>query len=348
MERPTLRQLEILVEIVRAGTFRGAGRALGLSQVAISDHIRQLERRLGCALFVRSIGGKPRLSQAGHTVLDHGRNVLFACDALIAAANSEARAVAAGEGAANGDAPEAAPVRKPGRRKAEQPPAAVAVTANGMLSKATGSGAERKKERPITIAGHPSILARFQDQLAAAEEAFPDRPITVDFNIFTADAARKALSDGRVDIALFYAVQDMPAPRSEYLWSEQWSLLAKADHPLVQRAALTQADCVDMPVIMLDPANPLRPLYEASLARAGLWPSPTVLETDDYARIAAELDLGEAIFMAFGVSAAQFAAREGLRRLSLAEPLQSVEVRCALGTSADEDPTVAALAGLLH
>jgi DNA-binding transcriptional LysR family regulator len=331
MERPTLRQLEIFAEIVRAGTFRGAARALGLSQVAISDHVRQLERRLGCSLFLRSAGGKPSLTRAGQTVLDHGRNVLFACDALIAAARSEA-----GEEGSGAAAAESSPIPPPAPVQAPAPPEAQAPEP------------EAKKEKPITIAGHPSILARFQDQLAAAEEAFPDRPITVDFAIFTAGAAHSALNKGLADIALFYSVGDTPDFPSDYLWSEQWSLLAKADHPLVQREALTRADCVDMPVVMLDPANPLRGLCEASLEKAGLWPSPTVLETDDYARIAAELDLGEAIFTAFGVSAAQFAARAGVKRLPLAEPLPSVEVRRAIGPGADDDPTIAALAGLLN
>lgn len=332
MERPTLRQLEILAEIARAGTFRGAARAFGLSQVAVSDHIRQLERRLGCALFVRSAGGRAGLSEAGRVVLDHGRNVLFACDALIAAARNA------------GGVEAAEPVIVPAI------PATVAKADKPHLDRAAPQATpqlEEDKEKPITIAGHPSILARFQDQLAAAEEAFPDRPIAVDFGVFTADAAMRALDEGRADIALFYAVGE-PAFASNYLWSEQWSLLAKADHPLVRRDALTRAECIDMPVIMLDPANPLRSLCETSLAAAGLWPSPTVLETDDYARIAAELDLGEAVFTAFGVSAAQFAARQGLRRLSLVEPLQSVDVRRALGSSADEDPTIAALAGLLN
>lgn len=338
MERPTLRQLEILAEIVRAGTFRGAARQLGLSQVAVSDHVRQLERRLGCALFVRSAGGRATLSEAGRIVLDHGRNVLFACDALIAAARNAA-----------GSGPVAAVVvpAVAGRNGDKPGPDASASRPVAEVPAEAEPEPDDYKEKPITIAGHPSLLARFQDQLAAAEEAFPDRPIAVDFGIFTADAAMQALAEGRVDIALFYAVGHTNGA-SDYLWSEQWSLLAKADHPLVQRDALTRAECVDMPVIMLDPANPLRFLCETSLARAGLWPSPTVLETDDYARIAAELDLGEAVFAAFGVSAAQFAARQGLRRLSLVEPLEAVDVRRALGPGADQDPTIAALAGLLN
>ena len=69
MERPTLRQLEALDTIAREGSFRAAARALGVSQVAVSDHVRQLEMRLGISLFERARGGKARLSTAGEVAL---------------------------------------------------------------------------------------------------------------------------------------------------------------------------------------------------------------------------------------------------------------------------------------
>lgn len=336
MERPTLRQLEIFAEVARVGTFRGAARALGLSQVAVSDHIRQLETRLGTALFVRSAGGKPTLAPAGRIVLEHGRNVLFACDALIAAARG-----APGEGA--------------GLAVAQQPAVATDVVTPVEPERATGpeqvpdipAGSTEDKENTITIAGHAAPLSRFQDQLIAAQEAFPDRPIAVDFRCVTAATVQQVLAGGAADIVLFYALGETAGLASDYLWSENWSLLVREDHPLARKPAVDRGDCVDLPMIMLEPGNPLRPLCEESLARLGLWPAPTVLETDDYGRIAAELDFGEAAFAAFGVAAAQFATRPGLRRLALVEPLPRVEVRRALSPSAAEDPTICALAGLL-
>jgi DNA-binding transcriptional LysR family regulator len=397
MERPTLRQLEIFTEVVRAGTFRGAARHLGLSQVAVSDHIRQLERRLGCELFFRATGAKPSLSPAGQVVLQHGRNVLFACDALIAAARSES--VASGMPVADLDddvvpmpvveveapapvAVEAAPATTPSpvlgydfeeAVTAEAPAAVVAevVVAETAPFEALGDKlpaidlpAEKgepiaptsiepeiaipEKENHIRIAGHPAILSRYQDKLVAVEEAYPERPISVDFGRYTDTAIAGPLAAGAIDIALFYALGDRLLPGSDYLWSEQWSLLVRADHPLALRDAVTRAECVDMPVIMLSADNPLRPFSEACLAEAGLWPAPTMLETDDYGQIAAELDHGEAFFPTFGVTAAQFAARAGLKRIALVEPIRPVEIRIALSTGAAEDPMISALAGLLR
>src|SRR3546814_10665611 len=42
----TVRQLEIFSQAVKHGSFRNCERQIGVSQVAISDHIRQLEQRL--------------------------------------------------------------------------------------------------------------------------------------------------------------------------------------------------------------------------------------------------------------------------------------------------------------
>jgi DNA-binding transcriptional LysR family regulator len=404
MERPTLRQLEIFTEVVRAGTFRGAARHLGLSQVAVSDHIRQLERRLGCELFFRATGAKPSLSPAGQVVLQHGRNVLFACDALIAAARSES--VASGMPVADLDedvtpapvveveapapvvveaapastpSPELVPVESPVLGydfeevvTAEAPEAVVAEAVApetvpmelGDKLPAIDLPTEKaepiaplpvepeialpEKETHIRIAGHPAILSRYQDKLVAVEEAYPERPISVDFGRYTDTAIADPLATGAIDIALFYALGDRLLPGSDYLWSEQWSLLVRADHPLALRDAVTRAECVDMPVIMLSADNPLRAFSEACLAEAGLWPAPTMLETDDYGQIAAELDHGEAFFPTFGVTAAQFAARAGLKRIALIEPIRPVEIRIALSAGAAEDPMISALAGLLR
>ncbi len=409
MERPTLRQLEILAEVARIGTFRGAARHLGLSQVAVSDHIRQLESRLGCALFVRNAGSKPTLSPSGKIVLDHGRNVLFACDALISAARGamdgaagQAGGLATGiaelvveppphlptllfddevdEGVVDSNVappiddslspaePEPEPVEIESEPDDNAEPVAVSLFAavrevaaepskppesllpEIMISSVPESVADvaTVQEKPITVASHPAILSRFQDRLAAAQEAFPDRPIAVDFGRFTPERVTPSLVSGRVDIALFYALGEVPGLSSDYLWSESWSLFARADHPLAQADMLRLADCVDMPMILFEDSNPLRALCEACLAKAGLWPAPTMLETDDFAAIATELlDYGEAVFPAFGVTAAQFAARQGLKRLALIEPLPGVQVRRATAPATQDDPTIAALAGLL-
>ncbi|MBO9135324.1 LysR family transcriptional regulator, partial [Rhizobium sp. B209b/85] len=48
-----IRQLQVLREVLRAGSERLAARALGISQPAVSQNVRQLEEAIGFALFRR-------------------------------------------------------------------------------------------------------------------------------------------------------------------------------------------------------------------------------------------------------------------------------------------------------
>ena len=79
----TLRQLEIFALIVEHGSFRACARQLGVSQVAISDHVRQLEERLGHQLFKRVRGGASILTPEGERAFRHTAEILAARDRLI-------------------------------------------------------------------------------------------------------------------------------------------------------------------------------------------------------------------------------------------------------------------------
>lgn len=63
-----LRQLEVILAIVEAGSFTGAGRRLNVSQSAISRQVLMLEDELGEPLFLR-VGRRVRFTQAGETLL---------------------------------------------------------------------------------------------------------------------------------------------------------------------------------------------------------------------------------------------------------------------------------------
>lgn len=84
MATVTLRQLEIFAQIVQHGSFRACARQIGVSQVAISDHVRQLEERLGHRLFERVPGGASSLTAEGERAFLHASKVLGAMDALMA------------------------------------------------------------------------------------------------------------------------------------------------------------------------------------------------------------------------------------------------------------------------
>lgn len=52
----TLRQLQILRDVVRTGSERAAAKVLDISQPAVSQQLKQLETLLGVQLFVRDKG----------------------------------------------------------------------------------------------------------------------------------------------------------------------------------------------------------------------------------------------------------------------------------------------------
>src|SRR3546814_13768307 len=72
----TVRQLEIFSQVVKHGSFHNCARQIGVSQVAISDHIRQLEQRLGHKLIERISGGASVLPQAGKRAYAHAPHIL--------------------------------------------------------------------------------------------------------------------------------------------------------------------------------------------------------------------------------------------------------------------------------
>jgi molybdate transport repressor ModE-like protein len=78
-----LASLRMLRAVADAGTITGAAATLGLSQPAVSQHVRRLERRLGTALLDRS-GRSVRLTEAGEALARHGATVASALRAATA------------------------------------------------------------------------------------------------------------------------------------------------------------------------------------------------------------------------------------------------------------------------
>ncbi|MFO1400773.1 MAG: LysR family transcriptional regulator [Steroidobacteraceae bacterium] len=72
----TLRQLEALMAVAECNGYAAAARSLGVSQPAVSKHIRALERRLGYALFNMAPGAAPRLTTRGKRMVDALPNLL--------------------------------------------------------------------------------------------------------------------------------------------------------------------------------------------------------------------------------------------------------------------------------
>lgn len=78
----TFRQIEVFLEICRAGNFSGAAGQLDVSQPAISNAIRSLESQLGVELFERRRGASCVLSRDGVAFRDSAQQFLAQCEAI--------------------------------------------------------------------------------------------------------------------------------------------------------------------------------------------------------------------------------------------------------------------------
>lgn len=82
--RYSLRQLEVFLAVARIGSVSGAGKALAMSQSAVSGALGDLERQFGRQLFDR-IGKRLQLSELGQSVQSSAEGVLDRATELEAA-----------------------------------------------------------------------------------------------------------------------------------------------------------------------------------------------------------------------------------------------------------------------
>ncbi|GMA34007.1 transcriptional regulator [Demequina litorisediminis] len=85
MAEPSLEELRMLLAVQRHGSLTAAAEELGVSQQAVSQRMRTLERRLGLSLLARSARGS-RLTAHGRLIADWATGVVDQVEALTAAA----------------------------------------------------------------------------------------------------------------------------------------------------------------------------------------------------------------------------------------------------------------------
>lgn len=90
IERLSLDQLRVFVQVADSGSFLAAARKLARAQSAVSYAIASLEEQLGLLLFDRS-GYRPQLTAPGEALLADARQVLDHVDSLQVRASSYAR-----------------------------------------------------------------------------------------------------------------------------------------------------------------------------------------------------------------------------------------------------------------
>lgn len=75
-----MQNLRVFLSVLDRGSLSAAGRDLGMTQPAVSNHVHALEERFGVALIVR--GGRLRPTPAGECLAEHAREVLAGISAL--------------------------------------------------------------------------------------------------------------------------------------------------------------------------------------------------------------------------------------------------------------------------
>ncbi len=76
-----LRHLKTLIAIAEHGSFAAAGDAIGLTQSAVSLHVKALEEDLETKLFDRTTR-PPRLNTRGRNLVDRARDIVEQCEGL--------------------------------------------------------------------------------------------------------------------------------------------------------------------------------------------------------------------------------------------------------------------------
>lgn len=77
----TFRQLEIFLAVARDGSFRRAAGRLALSQPALSQQVKELERELDTPVFDR-LGRRIALTEAGRLLEEHARHLFAMLDGM--------------------------------------------------------------------------------------------------------------------------------------------------------------------------------------------------------------------------------------------------------------------------
>ena len=84
-----LRHLKTLIAIAEHGSFAAAGDAIGLTQSAVSLHVKALEEDLETKLFDRTTR-PPRLNTRGRNLVDRAREIVEKCESLSDIVSGEA------------------------------------------------------------------------------------------------------------------------------------------------------------------------------------------------------------------------------------------------------------------
>ncbi|MEV6480267.1 LysR family transcriptional regulator [Streptomyces sp. NPDC051576] len=206
------RQLQVLAEVARTGTYTAAAESLGYTQPAISYQMRMLERTVGAPLVTRR-GRGVRLTPAGHALARHADTVL----AALRTAESELSVLTSPAG---------------GRIRL----AAMQSSCVTLVPRALGALRRTHPELEVTVTQSEchvshSLLLEGEVELAVMCEVAASEP--------TGPAETPAQAAGEGSLTLDPRLRRIP------LLTDRRCVLLPADHPAAARTGVRLADLAD-------------------------------------------------------------------------------------------------------
>jgi DNA-binding transcriptional LysR family regulator len=270
----TFRQLEVFVQVVESGSFRGGAERLAISQVSISAHVKALERQLGKALFLRRQGATAALTAAGEDIYKRAKDLLRDREALL--------------------------------------------RAHG-LSSATDA------RRKLRIAAHGYIAERFSKQLAAFASSHPEVEIELERRPF--EGVLRGMQTRDIEIGFFLSRGPVPEIDSVHAWHEDIALYVGSRHPLANRSAVSPSELTQFPFYYLPEKSHLRSQMDSVFGELQIRNCPTALVSDDHVLIVESLRDSKSFACLFANGMEAPLKNGVLKRLSLSQPLPTLDVR---------------------
>lgn len=198
-------------------------------------------------------------------------------------------------------------------------------------------GSRQDGTRRVTIAMHAFLMRNLHDSLRNFEASHPELDLKLDIGDHATSDLLAKISDRRIDLAYFYALDNSDVPGTTYLRDEHLSIYVGPDHPLQFVNPVAATDLRKIPGIFLSPRNPLRIVIDQALASIGAAGGPIDIETDDYGLLLHSVRRNQGFACMFLAAEQELARSSGFKRIVLEPPLPPLQVRLATRrTSADD------------
>jgi len=200
------------------------------------------------------------------------------------------------------------------------------------------AGCSREGKRIVTVALHGFMMRNLHEALRDFTKARSDVDLKLDLEDQTIDALLAKVGGRQLDLACFYALDEMDAPGTSVLREEELAIFVGPDHPLRFSAPVSSVRLSETPIITLSQRKPLRGLIDRALAAIGASGSPSLVESDDFGLLLHSVGRNQGFICMFRASEDEVRSSFGLTRIALQTPLPPLQLRVAGRRATSHDP----------